>query len=431
MSWVAVAIGGSAVLGAGASVYSAKKAGDAAKSAQRNLPDEISGVLGQVPTAGAAGLLNQQTYAPAYTALGNGNLRSGVLGNSNFDAARALAAKSPEELASIQAEATRTGRTPEQWLTDHTMEQMSSGNAGAIADFNKFGGYGNGLADTLSTLQGSQDRSNASSATFQRDANVSDMETLAPRLAALRRTSNPEFYSQLDMLDAESGKPIAATEGENILGGFSRDLSSADSIESALSKQANDDLALGSNLSDEETRNATAAARAAYSSRGLGDSNSALAGEVLNLAGARQSRLDSRRTFASGVENMRLGRIGQGTSTASTYANLATGRQNQGFANKLAAANMRSGTFFDPASVLGTVDNRLNSTASLGMGQQQFTGAPDYTQALLGYGSDLYSSNANANAAGGINAANAYSALGGGMMSAAGSLGAAYIKKSS
>jgi hypothetical protein len=98
------------------------------------------------------------------------------------------------------------------------------------------------------------------------------------------------------------------------------------------------------------------------------------------------------------------------------------------FGRLATAAGLRSQSAYDPASVLGTVDNRLNSTTSLGMAQQQFTGAPDYTSALLGYGQDVYGNNANARAAAGLNQANGYSALGGGLLSAAGSLGSAYLQ---
>lgn len=405
MSWVAVAIGGSAVLGAGAGIYGANKAAQTAKDAQRNLPQEINGILGLTPQANAAGLATRQQYDPAYAALGNANLRNGLMGEFNVSK---FAQANPEAWQSFQDEQAAGGLqgwTPEQYAKAVFGDDTSKLDAYRTGGFN----------DTLATTQAAQDRANAASSTFQRGANLSDMEALAPRADALRRSLNPEYYAALNRLDTP-------TEGEQLLGGYARSLANPDSIEASLTKQAQDDLALGSDLSAEEQRNATASSRAAYSARGLGDSNSALAGEVLNLDAARRARLDSRRTFATGIENLRLGRIGQGGGLAGNLASLTTGRN-------ATAAQLRQAGMFDPSSVLGTVDNRLNSTASLGMAQQQFTGTPDYLSQLLGYGSDVNSSNSNAIAAGGIGAANAYSAIGGGLLSASGSLGAASIMK--
>jgi hypothetical protein len=497
MSWVAVAIGGSAVIGAGASMYSANKAAQAGRDAQRDLGGEIATITGQLPAVSAAGLANQQQYGGQYNALGNTNLSQGLLGTPTFNSDAAFAAMSPEDQAVVIAHGRDTGRTPQQWLNDHTMEQRNSGDPLAARMWQNYGGYEGGLSQTLGVLQGQQDRQNAASSTFQRSSNLEDMQNLAPVAANLQRSLNPELYSSYSALDASAraagspgvagsafltsaqqgstGTPLAfdAFSPTSVTGTMT-DPGAASAIEQALQKQALDELALGDQLSADEARQVRVQSRAAADARGRGFSNAALADEVLNTASARRSRLDSRRGFASGANQLfRSGQAadrsyglardsfragidqfnsGLGLSAAQlnsgnrlaaaqfnawrTDADRAAlaqaaafeqGVSGDAFSRQLAATQLRSQSAFNPASVLGQVDNRLNSTTTLGMGQQQFQGAPDYLNQLLGYGQDVNSNNSNARAAAGINSANAYSSLGGGLLSAAGSLGSAYF----
>jgi len=72
----------------------------------------------------------------------------------------------------------------------------------------------------------------------------------------------------------------------------------ATGIENTLQGQAQDGLNLGTSLAPEEIRAAQQAARVAATSRGLGNSNSALAQEVLNTYQAGQARLQQRQQFA-------------------------------------------------------------------------------------------------------------------------------------
>lgn len=538
MSSVALIVG---VAGAGASVYSANKAAKAAQAGQRDLGGEIGGIIGQLPGANAAGLATQQQYGGQYNAIGNSNLAQGVLGTPTFNAQAAFGAMSPEDQAEVTAQAQATGRTPQQWLNDHTMEQRNSGDPLASRMWENYGGYQGGLGETLGVLQGQQDRQNAASSTFQRTNNLADMQALAPGAANLQRQLNPELYGSFNALDASAraaGTPGSA--GTAFLGAaqqnsnatplsfdnfnpqsvgvgynpqsvaaerVSNELSTPqgpNAIEAALEKQALGELALGDQLSADEARQVRVQSRAAADARGRGFSNAALADEVLNTANARQSRLDSRRGFAGSANTMlRSGqaadrgfslardqfRAGVDTTNAGMSLNAAqfnsgmglsaaqlasdNARFNSGLGlsaaqlnsgNRLSAANFNAGRTdadraalaaaagyeqglstdafgrqlaatqargqfaFDPTSVLGQVDNRLNSQTTLGMGQQQFQGAPDYLGMLLGYGQDVNSNNSNARVAGGINSANAYASMGGGLLSAAGSIGSAYMQ---
>lgn len=402
------AILGAGLLGAGASMYGANKAASAANGAQRNIGSELNTILGQVPQFNQAGLANQRDNAAAYNRLANQNLDQGLFGGYNFDARAALAAKSPEELASIEAEAAKYGQTPEEWLTGHTLEQIQLGNAPALQDFQRFGTRSSGLVDTLGALQGYQDYANARSSSYQRGANLADMESLAPRADALRRQLNPELFASLDRIDGTAG---SYTAGDGL---------DRSALQRELEAQALADLQRGGALSPEEQRIAQQQARGASMAAGLGGQTSALAAEVLNLDSARRARLDQARNFAGAVD-------ASGFSQRATAEQSRQNINNSNFGQRLGAANLRGSFLFDPSSVLGTVDNRLNSTTTLGMAQGQFTGAPDYTGALLNYGNAVFDNNSNARAASGIAQANAYGALGGGLLSAAGSLGGAYL----
>jgi hypothetical protein len=68
-----------------------------------------------------------------------------------------------------------------------------------------------------------------------------------------------------------------------------------------LEGQANNDLALGRSLSAEQNRDATQAARAGSSARGLGLGQSAMASELLNRERFATARENERRTFAGNV----------------------------------------------------------------------------------------------------------------------------------
>lgn len=421
------AIIGTGILGGAASIYGANKAAQAAKDAQRNLPAEISGILGQVPAAQAAGLANQQQYGDAYTALGNANIGNGLFGPQSMG----LYAKTPGVAQHI-AENRASGYYDDSW-TDEAIAQNYWDNVGR-KNGEQLPRAGGGLADTLGQLQGTQDLLNARSATAQRAGNLADMEALAPRADALRRSLNPEYYaslnrvdSSIDTLDTETkaGNPytnrLLSALGDTT-GGYGR-------LEKMLGDDAAAALGSGGAITEQEAQQARNEARAAAEARGLSYSPGAQADEILNLDKYRRQRQESNRAYATGI----TGLLRSGSEADRGFALTAARDRTSGLATVAGlrgnAAGLRSASLYDPASVLGSVDNRLNSTATLGMAQQQFQGAPDYLSQLLGYGSDVYGSNANAKAAGGIGQANAYAALGGGLLSAGGSLGGAMIIK--
>lgn len=153
--------------------------------------------------------------------------------------------------------------------------------------------------------------------------------------------------------------------------------------------------------------------------------------DQLGLQGqlANQSADITRNTQGLNAADFGLRSAAQRSNDLSLANAMQQSRSTDQFNRLGSAAQLSSANLYDPASVLGSVDNRLNSTTTLGMGQQQFQGAPDYLSQLLGYGSDVNNTNYNGAVAANLNSANAYSSLGGGLLSAAGSIGAAYLSK--
>ena len=107
-------------------------------------------------------------------------------------------------------------------------------------------------------------------------------------------------------------------------------------IERELQRQATSELQLGRSLTPEQERQATQAARAGMSARGLGVGNSALAAEILNRDAYASQREAERRNFAGSTNQMlvsnRQNRLGLVGNILGQSAN-----------NRLAQANLRTG----------------------------------------------------------------------------------------
>jgi hypothetical protein len=522
-------------------MYGAKKAADAAKAGQID-PAQVAAQQMQL----------QNQYGSQWTQNQTGNLRTGLLGNTDWGAF----ARTPEGQRILNESRDYYADNPD-FATDESRLRNTAANGYINEDM--LPRDNSGLGSVMGALQRQQDIGNADSSTFQRQRNLADMQALAPGADALGRQLNPEYYKALGSLSGAAGAPIEASPYETAfgqiamqrsptfaLGGGSpsggmggkmggrmmatRQANSASSaaipgkgapeamtnggmdmiypsgpqpggdpgemqlgqvnervagpggltrqmtrgamdsttgpaaLENTLYGQARDALAQGGDLTAQEQRMARATAAAGSQARGLGGTNSALAGEVLNLDSARRARLDSNRAFASGVDSqLRSGQAadrgyglsldadtlnrtqlgGQlqqmnitnrlnaaGFNAAQRQADLsALGGANNMYQqrntdqfNRLAtSAQMSTANLFNPYSVLGSTDNRVNSQQFLNQGLGTYQGLPDYATGAA-------SNNASANAAAATNQANAYGALGGGLMSAGGDMLSAYIK---
>lgn len=120
--------------------------------------------------------------------------------------------------------------------------------------------------------------------------------------------------------------------------------SSPNAIEGELQRQAEEELALGRSLTPEQMRDATQSARAAFAARGLGTSAGSSAAEILNRDAYGQQRLDARRGFAAGVNQMDLARRQRRLGLAGAYTELDPFRQAIGPAFGLGAQTLSNTT---------------------------------------------------------------------------------------
>lgn len=199
---------------------------------------------------------------------------------------------------------------------------------------------------------------NRKATSLQRQADVGDLKELGPQVREALRATNPEQYALLD----------------------------------EITRQAQEELTLGGNLSTEDQRMADQQVRAAYADRGRLRGNASVTAEVLNRYGLQEARKRERRDFAGQA-------LGYNAALSTDPAMVILGRPS---------------------------NNTVTTTGAMGQASSANTG-PQWFDPYNNYSADLYNTNYNAKATALANKANAYSAIGGGMMSMAGSLGGAAI----
>ena len=229
---------------------------------------------------------------------------------------------------------------------------------------------------------------NASNTAYQQ-AIIGGVDQYGQQVANQYRTLNPELYASLNTLSSTASQPTpyATAYGAAALAGspYSTDISRT------LGQQAADQLALGSTLTPAEQRDATQAARAAASARGLTDSNSTIGAEILNNYTLGQQRLQQRQQFAQNI-------LGQNQG----YLQGADALNQQQYQQQLAAANAWGQNAFNPyASILGQQSgNQLTSAQIAAQNYQAYAPTQAYMQNAFNpynqYASNLYGANQSA-----------------------------------
>jgi hypothetical protein len=147
--------------------------------------------------------------------------------------------------------------------------------------------------------------------------------------AAIKRLYPEYIRMQFGTADQLAGKLdnayLQRTRG--VIGEELQAASAPNAIEAQLQRDAESELALGRSLSPEQMREASQSARAAFAARGLGTSMGSSAAEILNRDAYGQQRLDARRGFAAGVNDMDLARRQRRIGLAGAYGDLDPFRQ--------------------------------------------------------------------------------------------------------
>lgn len=428
MSWVAVAIGGSAVIGAGASIYAADKSkvtpgapldpgkiGTDSLNTQANLAPQVLGL--------------EQQYRGQYTNLANQNLNQALLGAPTFDAEAAFRAN-PWLFDNIKGEAAAQGLSPAQWLENHVREQGPKGDAFAASLLQQFTSNQGGMLDAYKTavpqINDLQNQANTST----RTSTVNDAVALAPKLTEAFNAANPDRAKANNLLSTSmqglnltgSYNPISAgtlgpasqagvtnaeaanarlytANAQNATGGPLLGVLEADAqkalnayspIQSQLNAQASALLASGGALSPDEIRAIQQGSRGAAAARGIYDSNASIASEAMNTAAAQRARqlqnmqiaqgvdatgqqqINNSRTYAQGVQAQ-----GQNLSTYNTgqqnqvgMFNAQAGNQNSQFnASNQTAVNLANAQAANQASQFNAGSNNQYGLAQFGANQ--------------------------------------------------------------
>ena len=164
--------------------------------------------------------------------------------------------------------------------------------------------------------------------------------------AAIKRLYPEYIRMQFGTADQLAGKLdneyLQRTRG--VVGEELQAASAPNAIEAQLQRDAESELALGRSLSPEQQREASQSARAAFAARGLGTSMGSSAAEILNRDAYGQQRLDARRGFAAGVNQMDLARRQRRIGLAGAYTELDPFRQSIGPAFGLGASTLSNTT---------------------------------------------------------------------------------------
>ncbi len=137
--------------------------------------------------------------------------------------------------------------------------------------------------------------------------------------------------------------------------------SAPSAIEAEIQRQAQEELMLGRSLSPEQERAAQQSARGAFAARGLGTSAGSSAAEILNRDAMSQQRLDQRRQFALGANQLDLARRGRRITLAEGYGALDPFARGLNPAFGLGQATMGQGT-----QLIGnTFNNAVNQAGNV------------------------------------------------------------------
>ena len=179
------------------------------------------------------------------------------------------------------------------------------------------------------------------------------LERLYPKMTAMQLGTARQVAGELD------NAYLARTRG--VMDQELQAASAPSAIEAEIQRQAQEELMLGRSLSPEQERAAQQSARGAFAARGLGTSAGSSAAEILNRDAMGQQRLDQRRQFALGANQLDLARRGRRITLAGGYGALDPFARGLNPAFGLGQATMGQGT-----QLIGnTFNNAVNQAGNV------------------------------------------------------------------
>jgi Chaperone of endosialidase len=180
-----------------------------------------------------------------------------------------------------------------------------------------------------------------------------ELQKLYPKMTAMQLGTARQVAGELD------NQYLARTRG--VMDQELQAASAPSAIEAEIQRQAQEELMLGRSLSPEQERAAQQSARGAFAARGLGTSAGSSAAEILNRDAMSQQRLDQRRQFALGANQLDLARRGRRITLAEGYGGLDPFARGLNPAFGLGQATMGQGT----ALIGNTFNNAVNQAGNV------------------------------------------------------------------
>ncbi len=432
MSWVAVAIGGSAILG-GVTANNQRRASRATtRQILDNQLDPLEIALGslELQMDYAPQLLElEQQLQPGYAQLGNDVLGQQLLGGgTQFDADYYL-----RENQDLQGFLDRggygEGLSDEESLFRHYNEygKAEGRSVNFTLDPNSLLGIQSQIQPHLSEIQ-------ANANTAQRRNDINDVAHLGSMATDAWRSANPELLANTsrlaDLVESQGGQTFQASGSSLMpdLEAAARDgLSGPSELQAELQRQAMAALQTEGALSADARRDVEQSVRAAAADRGMAFSNSTIFDEAMNkdkyrrqrsaedkatalaVDAAGQRNLNANRSFALGVSS-------QGNNLSQFNANLSRLQANDQFGREFALQNVLQSQALDPYQMVlgrGSAPNAGAGAVAQAGGintGQQYSSLFDPTL------SSIFNTNMNAQNSALINQNNNNAALTGGFL---------------
>jgi hypothetical protein len=253
-----------------------------------------------------------------------------------------------------------------------------------------------------------------------RQGTLSNLSNMGGAYQSAIGALNPNWQTDLNSL---SGSALAAASNQPgaLLGQMNSEAQGAapSALTNQLTATASQQLALGSGLSSGEARQAQQTALAGANAQGRANGNGALASEVLNTDQYGQQLLSARESAAGAANQQGLQnqQINQGFQSTVQGQNQQQTAQNQNFL--MGATQVQQNAL---APTLGFFSPSTQTPVSVTSPASLMSSAQGAYDPMMSYGSNLYDTNYNAQAATLLNNANNTSALWGAGIGAIGSL---------
>jgi hypothetical protein len=191
------------------------------------------------------------------------------------------------------------------------------------------------LRDVQQQLPGQAEQMNQLAAQAGRmfDPTNQQLQDISGQVGAATQPSVEAMQELARKAGADPRSAIFQQTAKNVMG----NLGALDPLTQQLSDTAQQQLALGGTMSQQQLQDAAQQARQSFSARGMLGASGSIAAEVLGRVGVQQQLLGQREQFASGVSGLVQNQLAQRTANALglTQADIGATQANQQLAGQL------------------------------------------------------------------------------------------------